>query len=136
MYRQAYAVASPSGSGAARLYQLLPFKFTPGSAYTFTFSYRITQLSSSTGVLGGSNYCYLFSHFQFSDVGQPGFLRLQTPVAAGEGAWQKVTRGFTYQASDPRASSDEFTLEVACFAGSGVTVVMGVVLDELSVVAA
>ncbi|KAK3897480.1 hypothetical protein C8A05DRAFT_38971 [Staphylotrichum tortipilum] len=133
---QAYAVASPSGSGGTRLYQLLPLKFTPGGSYTFSFSYSITQLSSSTGVLGGSNYCYLFSHFQFSDVGQPGFMRLQTPVGVGEGTWQRVTRGFTYQASDPRASSEEFTLEVACFAAAGVTVGLQVVLDELSVVAA
>ncbi len=133
--RQAYAVASPAGSGGARLYQLMNRDFVPGAPYKLSFSYRIDLLAASGGGLGGLSYCYLFTHLQFSDAGQPGYMRLQTPVAPGTGEWQTVTRTFNYQSSDPRASSDEFTLEIVCMNAQGVTVQFAVTLDELSIVA-
>jgi hypothetical protein len=41
---------------------------------------------------------------------------------------------FNYQASDPRASSDEFEIYVVCMSGQGATVQLAVTFDELSVV--
>jgi len=105
--------------------------FIPGVAYRLSISYRIDLLEVSGGALGGLNYCYLLSHFQFSDLGQPGYIRLDTPVAA---EWKTATRMFNYQASDPRASSDEFEIYVVCMSGQGATVQLAVTFDELSVV--
>jgi len=116
------------------VYQLIK-GIVPKTTYRFTYSYRIDFLDVLSGTLdGASNFCYIFPSFHDSDFGQPGYLRFSTPVFAGTGEWQTVTRMFTaFRGTDISASADEFQILFACNAPTA-DVRMGITIDNLSAV--